>query len=89
MKIYRDGKEYELTQQELREAYLEKDLDYLKEDIMTQDDQNDFNFDDSDFETIADRFKRALERCDGYWDYYWSVMSCVINEYIKEGEHND
>lgn len=86
MKIYRDGKEYELTQQELREAYLEKDMDYVKEDIMSQDELDSFNFDDSDFETIADRFKRALEHCDGYWDYYWGVMNCVINEYIKEGE---
>lgn len=37
MKIFRDGKEYELTADELRMAYLEKDMDYLKEDILSQD----------------------------------------------------
>ena len=87
MKIYRDGKEIELTQEELRQAYLEKDMDYIKEDIMSQDESDDFNFDDSDFAIIADRFKRALERCDGYWEYYWEVMNYVINEYIREGEN--
>ena len=87
MKIYRDGKEIELTAEELRMAYLEKDMDYIKEDIMSRDESDDFGFDDSDFEIIADRFKRALERCDGYWEYYWEVMNYVINEYIREGEN--
>ena len=87
MKIYRDSKEIELTAEELRMAYLEKDMDYIKEDIMSQDESGDFGFDDSDFEIIADRFKRALEHCDGYWEYYWEVMNYVINEYIKEGEN--
>lgn len=87
MNIYRDGKEIELTADELRRAYLEKDMDYLKEDILSQDEAGDFNFDDSDLEVIADRFKRALERCDGYWEYYWEVMNYVINDYIREGEN--
>ena len=87
MKIYRDGKEIELTAEELRMAYLEKDMDYLKEDILSQDEAGNFNFDYSDLEIIADRFKRSLEHCDGYWEYYWEVMNYVINEYIIEGEN--
>ena len=87
MKIYRDGKEFELTAEELRMAYIEKDMDYIKEDIMSRDESDDFGFDDSDFEIISDRFKRALEHCDGYWEYYWEVMNYVINEYIREGEN--
>jgi hypothetical protein len=87
MKIYRNGIEIELTAEELRMAYLEKDMDYIKEDISSQDESGDFGFDDSDFEIIADRFKHALEHCDGYWEYYWEVMNYVINEYIREGEN--
>ena len=87
MKIYRDGKEIELTQEELRQAYLEKDMEYIKEDIMSCFNSDDLSFDDSDFEIIADRFKRALEHSDGYWDHYWGNMNYVIQEYIREGEN--
>ena len=87
MKIYRDGKEIELTAEEMRMAYLEKDMDYIKEDIMSCDESDDFSFDDSDFEIIADRFKRVLGHSDGYWDHYWSIMNYVIQEYIREGEN--
>ena len=84
MKIIRDGKEYELTQQELREAYMEKHMEYLREDVASQAESDEIKLDECDFDIIADRFENALGKCDGYWDHYWNVMSYVINEYIKE-----
>lgn len=86
MKIIRDGKEFELTQQELREAYLEKHMEYLKEDVMSQAESNEIELDESDIATIAERFEDALGKCDGYWDNYWNVMHYVISEYIKEAK---
>lgn len=82
MKIVRDGKEFELTQQELRMAYTEKHMEYLKEDIVSQAESNEIELDESDLNTIAERFEHSLERCDGYWDHYWGVMEYVVNEYI-------
>jgi hypothetical protein len=85
MKIIRDGKEFELTQQELREAYAEQKMEYLREDAESRVDLNEAELDESDFSAIAERFEVALGKCDGYWDHYWGVMECVIEEYIKEG----
>ena len=84
MKIYRDGKEFELTQQELREAYLKKHMEYLREDVASQAESDEIELDEGDFNIIAERFENALGKCDGYWDHYWGVMSYVISEYIKE-----
>ena len=86
MKIVRDGKEFELTQEELRMAYTEKHMEYLKEDIVFQAESNEIELDESDLNTIAERFEDALGKCDGYWDYYWGVMEYVIKEYIEEGK---
>jgi hypothetical protein len=86
MKIIRDGKEFELTQEELRMAYIEKHMECLKEDVVSQAESDEIELDESDLETIAERFEDALGNCDGYWDHYWGVMEYVIKEYIKEGE---
>lgn len=85
MKIYRDGKEFELTQQELRMAYEEKHMAYLKEDVESMTEDGDA-FDDSDIEIIAERFELELEHNDGYWDRYWETMEYVIENYIREGK---
>lgn len=86
MKIVRDGKEFELTQRELREAYTEKHMEYLKEDVIFQAESDEIALDESDLDIIAERFGHSLECCDGYWDYYWGVMEYVIKEYIEEGK---
>ena len=86
MKIYRDGKEFELTQEELRMAYTEKHMEYLKEDVASQAESNEIELDESDLNTITERFEDALGKCDRYWDHYWGVMEYVIKEYIEEGK---
>jgi hypothetical protein len=86
MKIIRDGKEFELTQQELREAYTEKHMEYLREDVASQAESDEITLDEGDLDIIADRFENALGKCDGYWDHYWNVMHYVISEYAKEAK---
>lgn len=83
MKIYRDGKEIELTAEELRMAYEEKHLEYISEDIRSRTEEE---LDDSDCATIAERFDKALGRNDSYWDCYWCTMEDVVEEYIEEGK---
>ena len=88
MKIVRDGKEFELTQEELRKAYEAKNMEYLKEDVASQLEEDE-DLDDVDLELIAERFEDALEHNNGYWDHYWGTMGYVIDEYIKENKNND
>lgn len=88
MKIIRNGKEFELTQEELRKAYEEKHMEYLKEDVTSQLEEDE-NLNDVDIELIAERFEDALGHNDGYWDRYWDTMAYVINEYVKENKNND
>ena len=87
MKIYRDGKEIELTAEELRMAYEEKHLEYFAEDVkgVVASMECEENFDDGDYDELAYRFDRALGRNDSYWDGYWGTLEYVIEEYIKEG----
>ncbi len=88
MKIYRDGKEIELTAEELRMAYEEKNLEYFAEDVKSSIDGMELEeeFDESDYGELAWRFNKALGRNDSYWDSYWYTLENVIEEYIKEGK---
>jgi hypothetical protein len=88
MKIYRDGKEIELTAEELRMAYEEKKLEYFAEDVKNSVEgmELDEEFDVGDYETLAYRFDRALGRNDSYWDSYWFTLENVIEDYIREGK---
>lgn len=83
MKIIRDGKEFELTQEELRKAYEVKNMEYLMEDVTCKI-EDEFDLDDDELAIIVERFENALEHNDMYWDCYWDTMEYVINEYIRE-----
>ena len=88
MKIYRDGKAIELTTEELRMAYEEKNLEYFTEDAKSSAEGMELeeDFDESDYNELAWRFEKALGRNDSYWDSYWCTMENVIEEYIEEGK---
>ena len=87
MKIYRDGKEIELTTEELRMAYEEKRFEYFAEDVKNSIEgmELEAEFDESDCKELAWRFDKALGRNDSYWDSYWCALENVIEEYIEEG----
>ena len=88
MKIYRDGKEIELTAEELRMAYKEKHMEHFKNDVKgcVEGMELEEEFDESDYDELAYRFDRALCRNDSYWESYWCAMEYVIEEYIEEGK---
>ena len=87
MKIYRDGKEIELTAEELRMAYEEKRLEYFAEDVRNSAEGMELEeeLDESDCKELAWRFDKALGRNDSYWDSYWCTLENVLEEYIEEG----
>ena len=88
MKIIRDGKEIELTAEELRAAYEEKHHEHFVEDVQSSIDGMgiDKELDASDCKELAWRFDKALGRNDSYWDSYWCTLENVIAEYFEEGE---
>ena len=86
MKIYRDGKEIELTAEELRMTYKEVEFRYYVEDVKSRIDdmELDCDLEESDYNIIAQRFYRSLCRNDSYWEDYWCTMENAIKDYIKE-----
>ena len=88
MKIYRDGKEIELTAEELRMAYEEKHLEYFAEDVRNSAEGMELEeeFDETDYDELVRRFDRALGRNGSYWDSYWCTLENVIEEYVEEGK---
>lgn len=82
MKIYRDGKEIELTNEECRKIYDELDREYRKEDILGKLEDMELELDVTD--ELIDRVDHVLGNNDGYWESYWLTIEYVIEEYMKE-----
>ena len=86
MKIYRDGKEIELTRGECWQIYNWLDREYKKEDLQGKIEEMEVGLEVTD--ELIERFDNALGNNDGYWESYWLTAEYVIEEYIKEKETN-
>ena len=74
MKIIRNGQEFELTSEEMRQAYYKMKDEYTIEDIRSRYDMPDDKIDEA--LTI---FERIIDSDDNFWDSYWSMI-----EYVAE-----
>lgn len=86
MKIIRDGKEFELTGTELRDAHDEYATDGAKEDIRTTAESMEVEIPEEALGELAHRLDNVVGNDDGYWDSYWNDVEYVIKEYLKESE---
>ena len=86
MKIIRDGKEFELTWQEIREAHDEWATDDAKEDIRSMAEDLEVEIPTEALDELAHRLDNVVGNDDGYWDSYWCDVEYVIREYLKERE---
>lgn len=75
MKIIRNGQEFELTSEEMRQAYYKMKDEYTIEDIRSRYDMPDDKIDEA--LTI---FERVIGRNDNFWDSYWSMIEYVAEE---------
>ena len=75
MKIIRNGQEFELTSEEMRQAYYKMKDEYTIEDIRSRYDMPDDKIDEA--LTI---FERVIDGDDGFWDSYWSMIEYVAEE---------
>ena len=75
MKIIRNGQEFELTSEEMRQVYYKMKDEYIIEDIRSRYDMPDDKIDEA--LTI---FERVIGNNDNFWDSYWSMIDFVAEE---------
>ena len=75
MKIIRNGQEFELTSEEMRQAYYKMKDKYTIEDVRSRYDMPDDKIDEA--LTI---FERVIDGDDNFWDSYWSMIEYVAEE---------
>lgn len=75
MKIIRNGQEFELTSEEMSEAYYEMKDEYTIEDIRTI-----YNMPDDKIDEALWLFESTIGGSDSYWDSYWSMIEYVAKE---------
>ena len=79
MKIIRNGQEFELTSEEMRQAYYKMKDEYTIEDIRSRYDMPDDKIDEA--LTI---FERVIGNNDNFWDSYWSMIEYVAEKLCLE-----
>ena len=84
MKIYRDGKEYELTFNEMIQANEEYKLDCMIDDVKEQYENGDYDVEltEKQFEEIARFALRAVGKNDSYFEAYWMSVEYTLDDYI-------
>ena len=75
MKIIRNGQEFELTSEEMRQAYYEMKDEYTIEDIRSR-----YNLSDDKIDEALTIFERVFGCNDSFWDSYWLMIEYVANE---------
>lgn len=84
MKIYRDGKEFELTFSEMIQAYEEYKLDCMIEDVKSQYAQGEYDVDltEEQFEEVAMFTLNSVSKNDSYFEAYWMSVQYTLDDYI-------
>lgn len=75
MKIIRNGQEFELTSEEMRQAYYKMKDEYTIEDIRSRYDMPEDKIDEA-----LTTFERVIGSNDNFWDSYWSMIEYVAEE---------
>lgn len=85
MKIYRDGKEYELTFSELMSAHEEYELDCMIEDVKNQYERDgyDVGLTDEQIKEVASLALHNLGKNDSYFESYWMSVEYTLGDYIN------
>lgn len=85
MKIYRDGKEFELTFSEMIQAHEEYEFDCMIEDVknILESGTRDVNLSEEDIGTVASFALHNLSKSDCYYDAYWMSVEYTLDNYIN------
>lgn len=85
MKIYRDGKEFELTFSELMSAHEEYELDCMIEDVKSQYERDGYDVEltEKQIEKVASLALHNLGKNDSYFESYWMSVEYTLGDYIN------
>ena len=75
MKIVRDGKEIELTPEEMRVVWKEVENRYRREDIESR-----YELPDDKVEEAIELLSRSIDYNENYWDLYWYMIDDVAEQ---------
>ena len=75
MKIIRNEQEFELTAEEMRQAYYAMKDEYTIEDIRSR-----YNLPDDKIDEALMIFERVIGSNDNFWDSYWSMINFIAEE---------
>jgi predicted SpoU family rRNA methylase len=84
MKIFRDGKEYELTFSEMIQAHEEYELDCMVEDVKNVYEQGEYDVElsEDDISEVASFALHNLSKNDSYFEAYWMSVEYTLDNYI-------
>ena len=84
MKIYRDGKEIELTFSEMIQAHNEYEFDCMIADVKSvlESGMRDITLSDKQIEEVASSALHNLGKNDGYYEAYWMSVEYTLDYYI-------
>ena len=82
MKIFRDGKEFELTFSELMRAHEEYELDGAIEDVRSLIGPETPQLSDEQVREIAAQAMHNLSKNDSYFESYWMSVQYTLDDYI-------
>ena len=87
MKIYRDGKAIELTEEEICAIYLEAQMRNIEDDVvlkLSEDYDVDLNNEHIDIKDIALDIRSEIADNDTIWDCEQEAYHSVIKRYLEE-----
>ena len=82
MKIFRDGKEYELTFSEMIQANEEYKLDCMIEDVRGKLENYDVELSEEQIKEIAQSALHNISKNDSYFEAYWMSVEYTLDDYI-------
>ena len=85
MKIYRDGKEFELTFSEMIQAHEEYELDCMIEDVRSKYEEGEYDVElsEDDISEVASFALHNLGKNDSYFESYWMSVEYTLGDYIN------
>lgn len=91
MKIIRDGKEFELTFQEIIQAHQEYEFGCMVEDIKDAYEQGEYEVELSEkqIQEIASYALHRLNKNDNYFEAYWDSVNYTLEQYIDELDNKE
>lgn len=83
MKIFRDGKEYELTFSEMIQAHEEWELDCMVSDVKTLLERREkAKLSEEEIGAVASFALHNLGKNDAYYEAYWMSVEYTLDNYI-------